>query len=61
MDPKTDAVFDFRKYFKDLYELLFDFAKDRTLLVVTHRLENIQMFDRIVVMEKGEIVEIGTY
>jgi len=28
--------------------------------VITHRLENIDLFDRVVVMEKGKIVECGT-
>ena len=52
MDPKTD---------EELHRLLFDYARDRTLLVITHRLENISLFDRIVVMDKGEIKEVGTY
>jgi ABC-type multidrug transport system fused ATPase/permease subunit len=50
MDPKTDRL---------LHEKLFEFAEGKTLLVVTHRLENIDKFDRVVVMEKGEIAEIG--
>jgi len=29
--------------------------------VITHRLENIKFYDRIVVLEKGEIMEIGSY
>lgn len=41
--------------------MLFEFSKDRTLLVITHRLENIEFYDRIIVLEKGEIVEQGTY
>jgi ABC-type multidrug transport system fused ATPase/permease subunit len=41
--------------------MLFEFSKDRTLLVITHRLENISFYDRIIVLEKGEIVEQGKY
>jgi ATP-binding cassette subfamily C (CFTR/MRP) protein 1 len=52
MDPKTDA---------SLHNALFAHAQDKTLLVITHRLENIERYDRIIVMEKGEIVEMGTY
>ena len=48
MDPKADAI---------LHEKLFEFAKNKTLLVITHRLENIDKFDRVIVLEKGEIVE----
>ena len=35
--------------------------RDRTTLVVAHRLATVQRADRIVVMEAGEIVEIGTH
>ncbi|CAD8191671.1 unnamed protein product [Paramecium octaurelia] len=52
MDPKTDQL---------LHDLLFKFAENRTLLVITHRLENIKIYDKIVVMEQGEIVEQGEY
>ncbi|CAD8046142.1 unnamed protein product [Paramecium primaurelia] len=54
MDPKTD---------EELHKTLFDYVQNdnRTLLVITHRLENIQQYDRIVVLEKGEIVELGSY
>ena len=48
MDPKTDAL---------LHEQIFKFAKDKTLIVITHRLESIELFDRVIVMEKGCIVE----
>ncbi|EAR83355.2 ABC transporter C family protein (macronuclear) [Tetrahymena thermophila SB210] len=50
MDPKTDA---------ELHRQIFKFAENRTLLVITHRLENIELFDRVVVLEKGRIVECG--
>jgi ATP-binding cassette subfamily B protein len=35
--------------------------KDRTTLVIAHRLATVQRADRIVVMEAGEIVETGTH
>ncbi|CAD8049904.1 unnamed protein product [Paramecium sonneborni] len=54
MDPKTD---------EELHKTLFNYVQggNKTLLVITHRLENIQQYDRIAVLEKGEIVELGTY
>lgn len=33
----------------------------RTTLVIAHRLATVQQADRIFVMDKGEIVEIGTH
>ncbi|KAL4483223.1 hypothetical protein ABPG74_019249 [Tetrahymena malaccensis] len=50
MDPKTDA---------ELHKQIFKFAENRTLIVITHRLENIELFDRVAVLEKGKIVECG--
>ena len=35
--------------------------KDRTTLVIAHRLSTVQRADRIVVLEAGEIVETGTH
>ncbi|KAL4453105.1 hypothetical protein ABPG74_015336 [Tetrahymena malaccensis] len=50
MDPKSD---------QELHKDLFSFCQNKTLLVITHRLENIHEFDRVVVMEKGSIIECG--
>ena len=50
MDTKTDKL---------LHEKLFEYNADKTLIVITDRLENIEKFDRIVVLEKWEIVVLG--
>jgi ABC-type multidrug transport system fused ATPase/permease subunit len=52
MDPESDLK---------LHKALFEYTKDKALLVITHRLENIYEYDMIYVMHKGEVVELGTY
>ncbi|KAL4477434.1 hypothetical protein ABPG74_002584 [Tetrahymena malaccensis] len=50
MDPKTDA---------ELHRQIFKFTENKTLLVITHRLENIEQYDRVAVLDQGRIVECG--
>jgi subfamily B ATP-binding cassette protein MsbA len=40
---------------------LSNLMKNRTTLVIAHRLSTIQKADRIVVMERGRIVEVGSH
>src|SRR5690606_17441710 len=42
-------------------QALENMVKNRTSVVIAHRLSTIQKADRIVVMQKGEIVEQGTH
>jgi ATP-binding cassette, subfamily B, bacterial len=59
LDEATSAL-DSRSE-KLIQEALWHLMKDRTALVVAHRLSTIQRMDRIVVMDKGRIVQIGTH
>eukprot|EP01016_Furgasonia_blochmanni_P015941 TRINITY_DN1896_c0_g1_i9.p1 TRINITY_DN1896_c0_g1~~TRINITY_DN1896_c0_g1_i9.p1 ORF type:complete len:232 (-),score=41.79 TRINITY_DN1896_c0_g1_i9:131-826(-) len=52
MDPQTDHA---------LHRALFEYTKDKTMIVITHRLENIKEYDRVIVMDQGQIVEQGSY
>lgn len=46
------------QYIQKALDLL---QKDRTTLVIAHRLSTVEKADRIVVMDKGSIVEIGSH
>ena len=44
-----------------IQKALWKLMKDRTALVIAHRLSTIQRMDRIVVVDKGKIVQVGTH
>ena len=46
---------------KEIMEKLNIFFKDKTVVVIAHRLSTVMNADQIVVLEKGEIVEIGNH
>ena len=35
--------------------------KDRTALVIAHRLSTVQNADKIIVIDKGNIIEVGSH
>ncbi|WP_371017319.1 thiol reductant ABC exporter subunit CydC [Pseudalkalibacillus sp. JSM 102089] len=46
---------------RSILKHLFEQAKEDTLLLVSHRLNNLEQMDQIIVMDSGQIVESGTY
>jgi ATP-binding cassette subfamily B protein/subfamily B ATP-binding cassette protein MsbA len=44
-----------------IHQALRDFMRDRTTLVITHRLNTLEITDRIVVLEQGRIEAVGTH
>ncbi|HSW79771.1 MAG TPA: ABC transporter ATP-binding protein [Candidatus Saccharimonadales bacterium] len=46
---------------KLIQKALKDLLKDRTAIVIAHRLSTIQKMDRIIVIEKGSIIEQGSH
>lgn len=44
-----------------LHNDILAFTKEKTVLYITHQLEGLELMDRILFMEKGRIVEDGTF
>ena len=59
MDEPTAAM-DIR-FEKEFYDLVFSYLKDKTILMISHRLASITACDRIFYMENGSIIEQGTH
>ena len=59
LDEPTAAIDPFEE--TKIYNRFADMSKDKTAIIVTHRLGSVKLADRIVVMKDGEIAEIGTH
>jgi ATP-binding cassette subfamily B protein len=46
---------------KEIIGNLYDYLKNKTAIIITHRIFSLFHFDKIVVLEDGEIVEQGTH
>ena len=52
LDPRSEA---------EVFESFRELIRDQSALLISHRLSTVKMADRICVMEKGEIVDVGTH
>ncbi len=52
IDPESETL---------IHQTLREFIKNRTTIVITHRLSTLELVDRIMVMKDGQIVDIGTH
>lgn len=59
MDEPTAAL-DARAEHR-IFSGLRELAKDRAVVLITHRLANVSVADRIVVLDRGRVVQEGTY
>ena len=46
---------------KTIMDAIHDFTGQKTLIIIAHRLKTVQKCDEIFMMEKGCIVDVGTY
>ena len=44
-----------------IHQVLAEFTKDRTTIIITHRLSSLKLADRILVMDQGRMVDLGTH
>ena len=44
-----------------IHQVLADFTQNRTTLIVTHRMSTISLADRVVVMDKGRVLDAGSH
>ena len=44
-----------------VHQALEQFAKDRTVLMITHRMASLELADRVVVMNHGRVEDVGTH
>ena len=44
-----------------IHKVLEQFARDRTAIIITHRLSTLDLADRILVMDQGRILDLGTH
>jgi len=44
-----------------IYKKFMEIAENKTAIIVTHRLGSVKVADRVIVMDKGKIADIGTH
>ncbi len=59
LDEPTAAIDAKAEY--DIFNNILEFYKDKTTIIVSHRFSTVRRADRIIVLDKGQIVESGSH
>jgi len=59
LDEPTSAIDPIEE--SDIYQKFVEIIKDRTAILVTHRIGAAKIADRIVIMEEGRCIDSGTH
>lgn len=59
LDEPTAAIDPIEE--SEIYKKFVDIAKDRTTIIITHRLGSAKIANRIIVLEGGRVVQIGSH
>ncbi|MCX8131602.1 MAG: ABC transporter ATP-binding protein/permease [Clostridia bacterium] len=59
LDEPTSAIDPLEEY--SIYNHFAKISREKTAIIVTHRLGSVKLADRIIVMDKGKLAEIGTH
>jgi ATP-binding cassette subfamily B protein len=59
LDEPTAAIDPIEE--SNIFRLFSESARDKTAILVTHRLGSTKIADRILLMENGQICELGTH
>lgn len=59
LDEPTSAIDPKAEY--QIFERLFDFAKEKTVIIISHRFSTVRNANRIIVLHEGKIVEKGDH
>lgn len=59
LDEPTAAIDPYEE--TRVYNRFAEISKDKTAVIVTHRLGSVKLADRIVVLKDGKVVQVGTH
>ncbi|MGM8224005.1 ABC transporter ATP-binding protein (plasmid) [Clostridium perfringens] len=45
---------------KEIFDLIYSISENKILIFITHSLANLSKFDKIIVMDDGEVIEMGS-